>query len=118
VGDKQTSETPTLDPRTVKIEGIHQKVLAAIQDNGNSLDMGAWHSCDTTHCRGGWVTFLAGEQGKQLESRFGMPLAAHIIYKNSSEIPVRWHQYYLNNEDAMKDIIKCAEEEKALVSNV
>ena len=76
--------------------------------------MSTWHTCDTTHCRGGWVTHLAGKEGAELEFRFGMPLAAHIIYKNSSTIPVRWNQYYLNNDDAMKDIVRCAEEEKAL----
>ena len=54
---------------------------------------------------------LAGEEGKALEGRFGMPLAAQIIYRNSSEIPVRLTQYYLNNEEAMADIIRCADEE-------
>ena len=103
-----------IDPSTVKIENIHQKILEIIHDNGNQLNMSTWHTCDTTHCRGGWVTHLAGKEGAELEFRFGMPLAAHIIYKNSSTIPVRWNQYYLNNDDAMKDIVRCAEEEKAL----
>jgi hypothetical protein len=77
--------------------------------------MQTWHTCETAHCRGGWVTHLAGKEGAELEERFGMPLAAHIIYKNSSEIPVPWNQYYnFNNDEALKDIIRCADEEKAL----
>jgi hypothetical protein len=76
--------------------------------------MGNWHSCETTHCRGGWVTHLAGEDGRKLEKRFGMPLAAQIIYRNSSSIHVGADKFYGNNERAMKDIARCAEEEKAL----
>lgn len=74
--------------------------------------MGDWHKCNTTHCRAGWVTFLAGKDGKELEERFGMPLAAHIIYDNSSSIRVPWHNYFeFNNDKAMEDIKKCAQEE-------
>src|SRR3990167_6695248 len=33
------------------IEHIDAQILAAIRDNGNALEMGSWHSCETTHCR-------------------------------------------------------------------
>jgi len=75
--------------------------------------METWHTCDTTHCRGGWVTHIAGEAGAALEKRFGMPLAASIIYANSSSIEVPWHNYYESNENALEDIKRCAELEKA-----
>ena len=74
--------------------------------------MDSWHSCDTTHCRAGWVTHLAGKEGAALEARFGMPLAASIIIKNSSPIHIGWNKFYEKNEAAMEDIKRCAELEK------
>ncbi|MGB0405020.1 MAG: hypothetical protein ACPGDB_02385, partial [Fusobacterium sp.] len=41
-------------PFDVKIENIHQKVLEAVTTD-NALDMSDWHTCETTHCRAGWV---------------------------------------------------------------
>jgi hypothetical protein len=37
-----------------KIENIHQCVLEAVS-HPNALHMDKWHSCNTTHCRAGWV---------------------------------------------------------------
>ena len=74
----------------------------------NTLDMGDWHRCETTHCRGGWVTTMAGEAGKKLEDFFGMPLAAQLIYRESGW-PINPARFYDSNEDAMKDIKRMAE---------
>ncbi len=82
---------------------------------GCSLEMKSWHTCETSHCRGGWVTHLAGKEGKILEARFGMPLAAHIIYDNSSSIKVPWHNYFnFDNDSSLAHIKECAEKEKVL----
>jgi len=94
------------------IENIHQKVLEAIQDNGNKLEMSTWHSCETTHCRGGWVVHLAGKEGKELEEKTSTQFAAMMIYKASSKIRVFPPKFFETNERAMEDIIRCAEEEK------
>ena len=56
-------------PEVPVVENLDAKILAAI-DAGGSLDMGAWHTCQTTHCRAGWAIVLAGEKGKELERRW------------------------------------------------
>ena len=92
-----------------KIENIHQTVYQAASSE-NALDMGDWHTCETTHCRAGWVVFLAGEKGKELEEAIGTPLAANLIYKESSKIEVKWAlRFFESNEVAMADMKRCAE---------
>jgi hypothetical protein len=95
------------------IENIHQKVFAAVSHE-NSLDMGAWHSCETTHCRGGWVNFLAGAAGMALEKKTSPVFAAMQIYKASSPgIPVPPTRFFDSKEKAMEDMKRCAELEAA-----
>lgn len=99
------------------VENIHQKLLEAVSKPG-ALNMEGWHSCATTHCRAGWIVVLASEKGKLLEDKTHTPIAALMIYKASSPIRVHPFRFYDNNEDAMKDIIRCAEEEKSLLNKV
>lgn len=73
--------------------------------------MSTWHTCDTTHCRAGWVVQLAGDAGKALEAFHDTPLAAQLIYKASSPIKVAPPRFYEDNDQAMADIRRCAEEE-------
>jgi hypothetical protein len=49
------------------IPNIHQTILASVTAPA-ALDMKSWHTCETTHCRGGWVVFKAGAKGKALEA--------------------------------------------------
>ena len=93
-----------------KIENIHNKVLESTS-SPNALAMDTWHTCDTTHCRAGWVVVLAGEAGKELEGKTSTAFAAMQIYKASSEIKVSPVRFYETNTVAMADIIRCAEEE-------
>ena len=75
--------------------------------------MSSWHSCETTHCRAGWVVTLAGEEGVKLEKQTSTLFAAQQIYhKSSPNIPVSPIAFYKRNEEAMADIKRCAEEEK------
>ncbi len=76
--------------------------------------MATWHTCETTHCRAGWVVHLAGEAGKALEAFHDTPLAARLIYKASSPINVTFPRFYETNEVALADMKRCAEEEAAL----
>jgi hypothetical protein len=76
--------------------------------------MESWHTCETTHCRAGWVVTLAGEEGKKLEKKTSTLFAAMQIYKASSTIRVSPTSFYDSNEVAMKDMKRCAEEEKNL----
>jgi ribosomal protein S11 len=81
-------------------------------NNPGALDMSQWHTCNTTHCRAGWVTFLAGEAGAALEKQTSTEFAAMQIYKKSSAIKVSPMRFYENNEVALKDMQRCAEEEQ------
>ena len=76
--------------------------------------MSQWHTCNTTHCRAGWVIFLAGEAGAALEKQNSTEFAAMQIYKKSSSIKVSPTRFYENNEVALKDMQRCAEEEQQL----
>jgi hypothetical protein len=96
------------------IEGIHNKVLTAIESPGHDLEMGSWHSCETTHCRAGWVVHLAGKEGYELERKTSTAFAAMQIYDKSSEIKVSTTRFYEDNKKAMDDIKRCAEEEAKL----
>jgi len=73
--------------------------------------MEEWHTCDTTHCRAGWVVQLAGKKGKELEERTSTIFAALMIYKKSSEIRVSPTRFFENNEAALADMKRCAEME-------
>jgi hypothetical protein len=73
--------------------------------------MDAWHTCDTTHCRAGWVVFLAGEEGRKLETNTSTQFAAMQIYKASSPIRVSPVRFFESNNEAMQDMKRCAEKE-------
>jgi hypothetical protein len=75
--------------------------------------MSVWHTCETTHCRAGWVIQLAGEAGFSLEKETDTAWAALQIYKASSTIEVHLHNFYQTNDEAMADIQRCAAEESA-----
>ena len=62
-------------PSAPVIPNIHQRVYKAASARG-ALDMSRWHTCDTTHCRAGWVVKLAGAEGAELERRYGTSIAA------------------------------------------
>lgn len=98
------------------IENIHQKVLEAVSQP-DALDMSDWHTCDTTHCRAGWVVQLAGEMGKKLEQQTSTLFAAMQIYKKSSpDIPVSPCRFFDEDQIAFGDIKRCAEKEIELTA--
>ena len=96
-----------------KIENIHQRVYEAASAKPDALNMGDWHTCDTTHCRAGWVVFLAGEAGKKLEQHTSTLFAALQIYNASSPIEVSPVRFFEDNNTALEDMRKCAELEAA-----
>ena len=72
--------------------------------------MGGWHTCETTHCRAGWVVHLAGEAGKALEEFFNTELAAMKIYEASCPgYKINPARFYDSNEEALEDMRKLAE---------
>ena len=99
--------------RAPVIPNIHQAVYAAASQP-DALDMGDWHRCETTHCRAGWVTTLAGEEGKRLEREIGTPAAATLIYLASDPNIERFPNFYCGDAEALADMKACAEREAAL----
>ncbi len=91
-----------------KIENIHQAVYAAASAP-DALDMGDWHRCETTHCRAGWVTHLAGEGGKVLEGCYGPASAAALIYMASDPTLEKIPDFYCDNKAALADMKRLAE---------
>jgi hypothetical protein len=81
-------------------------VLDAVKAPG-ALDMSSWHSCNTTHCRAGWVVHLAGEAGYALERFHNTPLAAQLIYR-ASGYNINPGRFYDNGADAMADMTRLA----------
>lgn len=72
--------------------------------------MDIWHTCETTHCRAGWIVVLAGEEGKALEKETSTLFAAmHIYHKSSPTINVSPVRFFETSEIAMADIKRCAE---------
>jgi hypothetical protein len=64
------------------VKHLDAKILKAIE-SGGKLQMDSWHTCETTHCRGGWAVVMAGKAGQALESLLGTGVAAHLIYAAS-----------------------------------
>lgn len=96
-------------PNVPIIENIHQRVFEAAS-GPKALNMGNWHTCDTIHCRAGWVEHLAGEEGKVLAAKTSTLFAAMQIYKKSSpEIRVWPPRFFEDNATALADMKKCAE---------
>jgi hypothetical protein len=110
------NNAPRAFPEVPVIENIHQKILEAVSCP-NALNMDTWHSCETTHCRAGWVVHLAGKDGYELESRTSTLFAAQQIYHKSSPVRVSPPRFYEPNETAMADIKRCAEEEAKLLAS-
>ena len=94
-----------------KIDNIHQRVYEAVTGTPDALEMSTWHTCGTTHCRGGWVVTLAGDAGKALEMFHGTLLAAQLIYRESG-YPINPARFFDSNEDALDDMRKLAEATK------
>jgi len=86
-------------------------VLAGASVPG-ALAMGDWHTCNTTHCRAGWVVHLAGDPGYALERFHGTALAAQLIYRESAPgLPVSPPRFFDSDTDALADMQRMAEAE-------
>jgi hypothetical protein len=87
------------------VEGLDAQILERIESGQGKLDMGNWHTCETTHCRAGWAVVLAGEAGRDLERQLGTAIAGALIYHRSTgHVP----DFYDSYAGAMNDIHACA----------
>ena len=95
-------------PSIPVIADIHKRVYEAVTSTPTALNMRDWHTCGTTHCRGGWVVHLAGEAGYALERFHNTALAAQLIYE-ASGFKINPGRFYDTNDDAMADMKALAE---------
>lgn len=96
-------------PEVPVIKALDQRILDSIGDGG-SLDMSAWHTCETTHCRAGWAIHIAGPEGRELETKRGPLHAGRMIYMASTG---RSPHFFATNERAIEDLKRCAAEDAA-----
>jgi hypothetical protein len=90
-----------LHPQIPVVEALDRKILDVITSGGGALEMGGWHTCETTHCRAGWAIHLAGEAGYALEKEHGPERAGAMIYRASTG---RVPHFYARNDSALEDI--------------
>ena len=85
---------------------IDAAILVQIE-GGGKLRMAEWHTCATTHCRGGWAITLAGVAGAALEDKIGSAGAGVLIYAVSRPgVPIP--DFYCSDAAAMADLRACA----------
>ena len=89
------------------IPNIDAAILAAVGQEGCTLDMANWHRCGTTHCRAGWAIHLAGKVGYALERQVGPNAAGALIY-SASRPGQRVPDFMASNDEAMADMRACA----------
>jgi hypothetical protein len=91
------------------LEKPYTKILEAIQGQGK-LEMSTWHTCDTTHCIGGWTCVLT-PGGRKFEALFSSPgdAAAQILRVSRPDAPLP--NFMASNEAAMAFIEARAAEE-------
>ena len=86
---------------------IHKRIYEAASQPG-CLNMGNWHSCETTHCRAGWAIHLAGEVGYALEKRTDPVFAAMRIYE-ASGFEINPCRFFDDDDAALEDMKQLAE---------
>jgi uncharacterized protein YjbI with pentapeptide repeats len=102
----------------LRVENLHTKILDAISNGDGRLEMGSWHTCQTTHCRAGWAITLAGPAGRTAEALVGPALAGALITLASCPWMERVPNFYASNELALEDIKACAAKEQELAAKV
>ena len=85
------------DAQTIK-DRLTAVALNALASE-SALNMGTWHTCETTHCMAGWAITLAGDEGKKLESKYGPHAAGTILL--GVEVS-DW--FYLSNDAAREKL--------------
>ena len=100
---RQVSHNGQLQERFVPHINHIDQVIYAVTQRPHTLQMNDWHTCDTTHCRAGWVVHLAGEAGYALEELHDTALAALLIYRASGR-PINPSRFYDGHHHALVDI--------------
>jgi hypothetical protein len=89
------------------VDDIDRRIVRTILEQRGGLRMYTWHVCETTHCRAGWATTLAGKAGIKLENDSHAEAAGMLIYAASrpgEPIP----DFFATDDEALGDLIACA----------
>ena len=78
-------------------DGLLQQITKIILENPESLEMGRWHTCKTTHCLAGWACRL-NPVAKKLEKTHGAEIAglltlgyeAHAYFFKENAETIEW----------------------------
>ena len=78
-------------------DGLLQQIAKIILENPKSLEMGSWHTCETTHCLAGWACHL-NPVAKKLEKTHGAAIAglltlgyeAHAYFFKENAETIEW----------------------------
>ena len=81
---------------------------AAATAKPDALEMESWHTCDTTHCLGGWAIHQAGPLGAVLEQTLGAPIAALLLLG-----PEAQSHFWDSREDALAYLQSVLDKAKA-----
>jgi hypothetical protein len=82
-------------------------VIEAALSTPESLEMGSWHTCETTHCLAGWAVHLSGAAGKALEVTTSPSVAGALL------APSLAHLFYVSNKKALEALPKIKAELEA-----
>jgi hypothetical protein len=99
--EKLRDEFRARRPDVPIVPALDKQICEIVSTGQGQLDMGAWHRCETTHCRAGWAIHLAGDAGRELELKYGSERAGGFIYRASTG---RWPNFFADNDVALKDI--------------
>jgi hypothetical protein len=92
-------------PEVPVVGQLDAKILNAVEKEGFALDMSAWHTYQTTHCRAGFAIHFAGEAGYALERKFDPQTAGAMIYRASTG---RVPHFFATDKNALHDIRRSA----------
>ncbi len=83
------------------------EILNTIKNKKGALEMGSWHTCETTHCRAGWYIHQSGPAGRMLEAVYGASVAGAIIFTKAYP-KMKVPDFVCSNDKALADITKNA----------
>ena len=102
-------------PDVPVVENLDVRIAETVSGGAGALNMGDWHTCDTTHCRAGWAIHHAGRAGYDLEAQIGPAAAGARIYRASvGYVP----DFYASTDDALADIHSRADIAKVRAAKV
>jgi len=86
-------------PFEIQIDtSLKERILQAVEEPQNDLDMESWHTCGTSHCIAGWATTLH-PQGKEIENKSSTYLAGRLLLGlNQEEANI----FFKSEEEAME----------------